>query len=124
MEKRVVVVDDDPDMIEYMRQVLVGAGYRVFPAMNGKEGIETALRVTPDVVLLDVLMPVVQGYDVCRYLKSRIELKDTKIVYITTMSGHSDRQMARDSGADGFIAKPVGVRELLDTIKYVTAPAE
>jgi DNA-binding response OmpR family regulator len=121
MTKTVVMMDDDKDMIAYVRQVLEGAGLRVMSADNGKDGIELALRVRPDLVLLDVLIPVVQGYDVCRYLKSRAELAGTKVVFLTSLTRALDRGLAEGTGADGYLTKPIGVQQLLYMVREVLA---
>jgi two-component system response regulator MprA len=111
---KVVVVDDEPSVTRYCRRVLELSGYDVSVANNGKDGIERVLEAEPEVVVLDVMMPVVQGYDVCRYIKSR--LPSVKVVIISALSSDRDVRWGMDAGADAYLPKPFDPSELRETV--------
>lgn len=113
----IVAVDDDADLAVYFKQVLEKEGYRVYVATNGRAALDTILEVRPDLVLVDVLMPVLQGYEVCRYLKSRGDTRRTKVIIVSSLSQEGDRRRAAEAGADGFLGKPVRLPELVNTVK-------
>jgi CheY-like chemotaxis protein len=116
-QKTIVAVDDDTDLAVYFKQALEKEGYRVFVAANGRTALDTILEVRPDLVLVDILMPVLQGYDICRYLKSRGDTRGTKVIVVSSLSQESDRRRAADAGADGFLGKPVRAPELLKAVQ-------
>jgi CheY-like chemotaxis protein len=114
---KIVAIDDDADMAVYYKQALEQAGYRVFVATNGRTALDTILEVRPDAVLLDILMPVLQGYDVCRYLKSRGDTRATKVIVVSSLIQESDRRRAHEAGADAFLGKPIRAPELVQAVK-------
>lgn len=113
----IVAVDDDADLAVFFKQTLEKEGYRVYVATNGRAALDTILEVRPDLVLVDVLMPVLQGYDVCRYLKSRGDTRRTKVIVVSSLSQEGDRRRAEEAGADGFLGKPVRLPELVSAVK-------
>jgi len=118
MPGRILVVDDDPDFLEAIRAVLEGQTYRVTTASSGKEGLEKARAQLPDVVLLDIIMPGQDGFEVCRRLKEDPDLSHIPVVMITSFSErHMETNLAMGQGltleADDFIDKPIVPAELL-----------
>jgi CheY-like chemotaxis protein len=122
--KTVVVVDDEPEMLFFLRNALQDQGYRVISAGNGRAGIEKIMETKPDLVFMDVVMPVIQGNDALRYLKSLPELKKTKIVLMSSMSPQEFDWMAADRPwADDYLLKPLTARHIIETAGKLLANA-
>ena len=117
----VVVVDDEENVTRLMRRCLEPAGFEIHEAREGKSGIETALEVKPDVIIVDVRMPVVQGYDVCRYIKRHADTRDAKVIVMSGLMTDSDREWARHCGADDTILKPFNRDEVVSKIAGLVA---
>ena len=109
---RIVVVDDTDVSAEVLRRLLLRDGYSVEVARDGESGLELVRRSTPDLVLLDVMMPGINGFEVCRRLKSDPATRLTPIILVTTLDGRDDRIQGMDAGADDFLTKPVDGMEL------------
>lgn len=106
-----VVVDDDDDMRELMAMLLRGR-YEVSTACDGAEGLETVRKVRPDLLVLDLLMPRMHGFEVCQRLRADPELKSTKVLISSSKSyQHDVRTAVEETGADGYIVKPFEVAE-------------
>lgn len=107
--KKVVIVDDDDDMRELMAMLLRGR-YEVTTAADGASGLETIRAVRPDVLVLDLLMPIMHGFEVCRRLRADPALKTTKVLIASSKSyQHDVRTAVEETGADGYIVKPFEV---------------
>jgi DNA-binding response OmpR family regulator len=117
--RTIIVVDDEPDFANMVKSMLEEHDYRVHTRHNGRDGIETILALRPDLVILDVLMPVIQGYDVCRYLKSQTGLCDTKVIFLSSLSKELDKRWGMTTGADAYLTKPVSSEKLIETVKSV-----
>ncbi len=114
---KVLVVDDDKSMLMIAQTFLKGKGFEVLTAENGEKGIELALTEKPDVILLDVVMPGKNGFEVCRELKDNKETENIKIIII---SGNiPDIEMGFDYGADDCIAKPPEWNSLAERISEI-----
>jgi diguanylate cyclase (GGDEF)-like protein/PAS domain S-box-containing protein len=115
---RIVVVDDDPSLLFATARILKSAGYDVLTAAGGAEGLEKIREVRPDLALLDVVMPDIDGRAVCRRIKSDPTLRGTYVVLLSSMQTTSDEQAeGLESGADGYIVRPVEKRELLARVE-------
>lgn len=122
--KTVVVVEDEPDIMDLLRLVLEDGGYHVLSAPNGKAGIEAVLDSKPDLVLMDVLLPVVQGSEAIRYLRGQGGLENTKIVLMSSLAPIDfDRIFANRPHADAYLHKPLSPRQVLDTVGSLLAGA-
>ena len=110
----VVYVEDDEKLARLTARYLESHGVIVTLARDGSEGVASVLRERPDVVLLDLMLPGIDGYEVCRQLRSRV---DTPIVMVTARGEEADRVMGLEGGADDYIAKPFSSRELLARIR-------
>ena len=117
---RVAVVDDDPDMVKAIRIILNLAGAEVLEAISGVTGYLLVKRELPDAVLLDIMMPDIDGFEVCRKLKLNPSTKDIPIVFITARSGQEHIDHGLSLGAQGCIAKPFTPDDLLNKIAQVT----
>jgi two-component system KDP operon response regulator KdpE len=113
---RVLVVDDEGPMRAFVRRNLEARGYEVAEAANGLEALATARHTDPDVVILDIMMPHLDGYEVCRRLR---KLSDVPVIVLTAMGDERDIVAALDSGADDCLTKPFGVEELLARLRSV-----
>ncbi len=109
---RILVVDDDLRVCKMIEAVLKGQGHFVIIANSGTKALEEAPRVFPDLILLDVMMPDLNGYEVCRRLRSSIKLSDTPVMFLTARGMVSDRIEGFEAGADDYLMKPFDLREL------------
>ena len=124
MEAKVLVVDDEARILRLMEAMLVPAGYQVVLAENGTEAITKAMLSTPDVILLDVMMPGQDGFAVASRLRANKQTRDIPIVMVTALGEVKDRVKALESGADDFLTKPVDKTELLTRVKTLIEKSE
>lgn len=110
------MVDDDPEIIGFVEMSLRDAGYEVYTAEDGQKGLDAARAHRPDLVLLDLAMPVMHGYEVCHALRADESLKTVKIVVTSGKSYPVDIKNAKEAGADHYMVKPYGLAQLLDTV--------
>ena len=115
MGKRVLVVDDEPNIVDILRFNLEREGYEVITASDGLEGLSQARSQGPDLILLDVMMPEMDGFQVCQEL--RREDKLTPIIMLTAREEEADRVMGLELGADDYVSKPFSVRELMARVR-------
>jgi len=115
MGKRVLVVDDEPNIVDILRFNLEREGYEVITASDGLEGLSQARSQAPDLILLDVMMPEMDGFQVCQEL--RREDKLTPIIMLTAREEEADRVMGLELGADDYVSKPFSVRELMARVR-------
>lgn len=115
-ERTILCVDDSPTQLRLISELLTGMGCRVITAADGEEGLRKAREHCPDLILLDVVLPGMNGYQVCRELKSSGETAGIKIVLVTGKSQPSDRYWGLRQGADDYLAKPVDAVLLRDSV--------
>ena len=119
MEKKILVVDDEQDIVDLVSYNLSKEGYKVFTASNGTQAVEVATTVKPDVVILDIMMPGMDGFEVCRSLRQDPSLAATAIMFLTAKSGEIDQILGLELGADDYIQKPISPRVLLARVKTI-----
>ena len=121
MSKRILIVEDQEDNRTILRDVLSTVGYELIEALNGKDGVRLAQSERPDLILMDIQLPEMDGYEATQQIKSIAELKTIPIIAVTSYALSGDEAKARAAGCDGYIAKPYSPRELLAKIrKYLS----
>ncbi|GIX48584.1 MAG: hypothetical protein KatS3mg131_2795 [Candidatus Tectimicrobiota bacterium] len=114
---RILIVDDEPFAVDYLTQVLEELGYETIRAANGQEALDQVASRVPDLILLDIMMPVLDGFSVCRILKGHDETRLIPIIIMTALDAVEDRVEGIKAGADDFLTKPVHEEELLARIE-------
>lgn len=116
-KKRILIVDDEPDLVETLSFRLEASGYEVIKADDGQKGLDKARSEKPDLIILDLMLPKLDGYKVCRMLKFDEAYKDIPIILFTARAQEQDKKMGQDVGADGYITKPFEPQALLAKIQ-------
>ena len=113
-ERKILIVEDDPNIVDILKFNFIKEGYNVFVAMDGAEGLELALSEQPDLILLDVMLPKMDGFEVCRRVR---EKASTPIIMLTAREEEVDKVLGLELGADDYITKPFSIRELTARVK-------
>jgi two-component system alkaline phosphatase synthesis response regulator PhoP len=121
---KILIVDDEPDILDFIRYNLVKEGFEVFTASNGEDGIKTAEQVKPRLIILDIMMPKMDGVEVCRKLRSKPEFEHTLITFLTAREEDYSQIAALDVGGDDYITKPIRPRVFLSRIKALLRRSE
>jgi two-component system alkaline phosphatase synthesis response regulator PhoP len=116
---RILVVDDEQDILELIRHSLAKEGFEVHVAANGLQALEQARKVKPEIIIMDVMMPVMDGMEACRQLKDNPETKNIPVIFLTARSEEFAELAGFEAGADDYIAKPVRSRVLLSRVKAI-----
>jgi two-component system alkaline phosphatase synthesis response regulator PhoP len=114
--KKILIADDEPDILEILQFNLKGEGYEVITAKNGDEAIELAKKHSPDLVILDIMMPGKNGIDVCSILRMSPAFKDTIIIFLTALTDEGSEVRGLETGADDYLTKPVSPKVLLSKV--------
>lgn len=118
--KKIIIVDDEQDIVESLKFVLEGNDYTCYCAYNGEDGLKLAKELMPDLIILDVMMPRINGYKISRLLKFDSKYKDIPILMVTARSQEEDKLIGEETGADEYITKPFDLDEVLQTVnKYL-----
>ena len=121
MTKRILIVEDQEDNRQIMQDLLESAGYEVMIAVNGREGVAKASSDKPDLVLMDIQLPGLDGYEAARRIRQAEEQGRTPIIAVTSYALGDDRIKALEAGCDDYVAKPVSPRDLLAKVRsYLT----
>lgn len=116
--KKVLVVEDEGDILELLLSVLGSSGdYRILSALDGEEALNLVRIDNPDIILLDIQLPKLNGYEVCKSVKSNPAMRHTKVLMLSGLAQNSDKQKAREVGADAYIAKPFNSVELIEKVE-------
>ncbi len=118
-KQKILIVDDEPDIRELIEYNLKKEGYQVYSATNGQEGINEAKKVKPDLIILDVMMPKMDGIEACRIMRAMPEFKSTFMVFLTARSEEYSEIAGFHVGADDYIAKPIKPRALMSRINAI-----
>lgn len=117
MAKRVLVVDDEPNIVLSLEFLMRRAGFEVEVARDGAEALRALNGPAPDLMLLDVMMPEFDGYEVCARIRSRPDWRQTKIVMLTARGRDAERERGLELGADDYVTKPFSTRALVERVK-------
>ena len=119
MPKKILVVEDTEDNRQILRDLLGMAGYDMVEAHDGAQGVAMAAEHRPDLILMDIQMPVMDGYEATRRIKANPDLKAIPIVAVTSYALSGDEQKTRDAGCDAYIAKPYSPRQMLAKVREI-----
>lgn len=119
--KKILVVDDDPVQIRLLSDTLTGKGYEVLSSVEAAKGLQMAMDIAPDMIILDVMMPIINGYNFCKLIKSQDLKKEILVILLTSRDQKEDIEIGMDVGADAYLTKPVNITELLRTINCIAA---
>ena len=116
MPKKILIVDDEPNIVVPLEFLMKQSGYEVMIARNGKEVLESVVKSRPDLVLLDIMLPDITGFEICHTLRTAYDMQDMKIILLTAKSRDSDIEKGMAMGADAYIIKPFSTKELVKKI--------
>jgi len=122
--KRILIVEDQDDNRTIMRDLLNTAGYRLIEAVDGEDGVKLAQSERPDLILMDIQLPILDGYEATRRIRASVELKSIPIIAVTSYALSGDDAKARAAGCDSYVAKPFSPRELLAKVREFLPNAE
>jgi DNA-binding response OmpR family regulator len=114
--KKILIVDDEPNIVLSLDYLVRKKGYEPFIARNGGEAISIAKEQFPDLVILDIMMPDIDGYEVCKLLKNDAQLMHAKIIFLSAKSRQEDVQKGMEMGADAYLTKPFSTKRLMQVI--------
>ncbi len=121
MGKVILVVEDEPMNMKLVSDLLLAQGYKVLEAYDGKQGVDIAIAEKPDLILMDIMMPVMDGYAATKSIKNNQATKEIPIIALTAHAMSHDKEKVLQSGADDYMSKPIDIRELLIMInKYLS----
>ena len=116
---KILIAEDEPDIRELVAFTLRFSGYEVVSASNGEEAVQLASREVPDLILMDVRMPRMTGYDACRVMKANEDLKDIPIVFLSAKGQEAEIQTGLDAGAEEYLLKPFAPDQLTDRVRAI-----
>lgn len=115
----ILIVDDEPVEVALLESVLRREGYRISSAAAADRGLQMAMDHGPDLIILDVMMPLINGFNFCQLIKNQDDSKHIKIIIVTARDEMEDIEIGMEMGADAYLTKPINTQELLRTIKVV-----
>lgn len=110
---KILIVDDEPNILLSLDILMRRAGFTVFIARNGTEALDLLSKQQPDVVVLDIMMPDVDGYHICKFIKSSDDHRNCKVMFLSAKSKESDVKLGLETGADAYMTKPFSTRALM-----------
>lgn len=115
--KKILVADDDNNVLFLISEILMRQNYEVSQAVNGDQALKEAVALHPDLMVLDIMMPVIDGIEVCRRIKASPETSDIKVIMLTAKTSGKDMEAGMAAGADHYMTKPFRIAELSGKIK-------
>ncbi len=119
MREKILLIDDELDIIEFLKLLLGDIGYDIITATNGREGLTKVLKENPDLILLDVMMPQMNGWEVCELIKANPSSKNTPVIMLTAKSDLSNKVKGMQVGATGYITKPFELDKIISQINIL-----
>ena len=128
-DSRILIVDDEKDILEMLEYTLRKEGYEVFKASNGEKGLELAEAHKPEIIILDIMMPGMDGIELCRELRARPDFQNTFIIILTARGEEYSEVAGFDAGADDYVVKPIKLRSLIKRLdamqkRKISAPGK
>ena len=117
MTKRILIIEDQEDNRAIMRDLLTGAGFELIEAVDGEEGVKLAQSERPDLILMDIQLPIIDGYEATRQIRAIVDLKSIPIIAVTSYALSGDEAKTRAAGCNGYVAKPFSPRQLLAKVR-------
>ncbi len=115
--KKILIVDDEPNIVMSLEYIFKKENFKVFIARDGKEAIEIAGNTIPDIILLDIMMPKVDGFQVLKFLKENEDLRKIKVLFLSAKNKVSDIELGLQLGADKYMSKPFSTKKLVKEVK-------
>ncbi len=119
MSKKILLVDDEPSILLSLEFLMDQAGYDVYTATDGDEALQAVREKLPDLILLDIMMPKRDGFEVCQIIRTNPEWKETKIILLTAKGREVDQEKGLALGADDYITKPFATQELIKKVNMI-----
>lgn len=116
---KILIVEDDRDIAEMIEYNLMEEGYKTLSAFNGEDGVKLAKKESPDLIILDIMLPIIDGFEVCRILKKEQITADIPVIILSAKSQETDKIVGLELGADDYITKPFSPRELIARIRAI-----
>ncbi len=116
---KILIIEDDRDIVEMVEYNLKGEGFEIISAFDGNQGIESAGREQPDLIILDLMLPVIDGFEVCRIVKNNQATANIPIIILSAKSQETDKVVGLELGADDYVTKPFSPRELIARIRAI-----
>ncbi|MCL4156354.1 UNVERIFIED_CONTAM: hypothetical protein GTU68_065067 [Idotea baltica] len=117
MKKKILIVDDEPNIVMSLEFLMRKKNHEVHIARNGTEALDILTKECPDLILLDIMMPDVDGYEICKHVRSQDKFNNTRIIFLSAKSKQSDIQKGLDMGADMYVTKPFSTRSLMSDVQ-------
>lgn len=117
MLKKILIVDDEPDILTVTTYRLEKLGYEISTAIDGREALNVVHKETPDLIFLDLLLPIINGYEVCKQIKADERLKRIPVVLFTASVVHDILEKVKETGADDYLLKPFTPEDLLEKVR-------
>ncbi len=124
MSKRILVVEDQEDNRAILRDLLQSVGYELVEAVNGEEALAIAMEHKPDLILMDIQLPIVDGYEATRRIKAEPALRGIPVIAVTSYALSGDEEKAREAGCDDYVTKPFSPRDLLAKVQAYLPAAD
>jgi two-component system cell cycle response regulator DivK len=118
MAKTILIVEDEPRNLKLLRDLLQRFGYEILEAPDGEQGVKLAGEKIPDMILMDIMMPKMDGLEATRIIKADEKTKHIPIIALTSYAMKGDREKTIEAGCDGYIAKPIDIKEVLKAIEH------
>jgi len=124
LAKKILIAEDEPNIVLSLEFLLKGAGYEVAVARDGSEALKLTGTLRPDLIVLDVMLPSVNGFEVCRQIRGNRETKDTRILILTARGRESEVEKGMAAGANAYLTKPFATKELVKAVGELLGPAK
>ena len=124
MGKTILIVEDEPKNLKLLRDLLQRFGYEILEAPDGEQGVKITGEKIPDLILMDIMMPKMDGLEATRIIKADNKTKHIPVIALTSYAMKGDREKTLEAGCDGYIAKPIDIQEVLKTIEHFLTAQE